>query len=91
MAGRRSGSRRTRPSLHAEDGQMIVTVALLSVFIFMIMAIAVEVGFTWMQKRNLQNAADAAALAGAQVLPGDLPQRPMMQRAMRRRTYLVWS
>jgi len=54
-----------------ERGQMIVTVALLSVFLMILLAIVVETAFIYIQRRNLQNAADAAALAGAQLLPED--------------------
>jgi hypothetical protein len=53
-----------------ENGQAIVMVALMSTFLMMILAIALETGFIWIQKRNLQTAADAAALAGAQELDG---------------------
>lgn len=34
-------------------------------------AIATDTGFIWMNRRSLQNAADAAALAGVQALPED--------------------
>ena len=54
-----------------ERGQALVTVALMSVFLLAIMAVAADIGFVWLQRRNLQNAADAAALAGAQQLPED--------------------
>lgn len=60
--GRRRGS---------ESGQMLVTVALLSVVLFVLAAIATETALIWIQRRNLQNAADAGALAGAQQLPDD--------------------
>lgn len=53
----------------SENGQMLVTVALLSVVLFVLAAIATETALIWIQRRNLQNAADAAALAGAQRLP----------------------
>ncbi len=58
-------------STAGERGQMIVTVALLSVFLMILLAIVVETAFIYIQRRNLQNAADAAALAGAQRLPDD--------------------
>lgn len=64
-----SGTERRR--LQGEQGQMLVTVALLSVVLFMLAAIAAETSLIWIQRRNLQNAADAAALAGAQQLPGN--------------------
>ena len=56
--------------LHREDGQSIVTVALMSMFILAILGVAADTGYVWLQRRNLQNSADAAALAGAQELPG---------------------
>ncbi|MCS7293964.1 MAG: pilus assembly protein TadG-related protein [Chloroflexota bacterium] len=54
-----------------EQGQMLVTVALLSTVLFILAAIATETSLIWVERRNLQNAADAAALAGAQRLPSD--------------------
>lgn len=57
-------------SLHRESGQSIVTIALMSMFLLAIVGLAADTGFVWMQRRNLQNAADAAALAAAQELPG---------------------
>jgi len=54
-----------------EQGQMLVTVALLSTVLFILAAIATETSLIWIERRNLQNAADAAALAGAQRLPSD--------------------
>ncbi len=53
-----------------EDGQSIIMVALMSMFILAILAIVIESGFVYIQRRNLQNTADAAALAGAQQLDG---------------------
>ena len=53
-----------------EDGQSLVFMALLSFFILAFVAIVVESGFVYIQRRNLQNSADAAALAGAQELNG---------------------
>ncbi len=54
-----------------ESGQMVALWAIGVMFLFAILAISVETGFMYMERRNLQNAADAAALAGAQQLPGD--------------------
>lgn len=53
-----------------EESQSIVTVALMSLFILAILAVVVETSAVYIQRRNLQNAADAAALAGAQELNG---------------------
>ena len=57
--------------LNNERGQAIVTIALMSVFILAILGVVADTGYVWLQRRNLQNAADAAALAAAQKLPGD--------------------
>ena len=54
-----------------ESGQMVALWAVGVMFLFAILAISVETGFMYMERRNLQNAADAAALAGAQQLPND--------------------
>ncbi|MBE0609196.1 MAG: hypothetical protein IH609_07445, partial [Dehalococcoidia bacterium] len=56
--------------VHAEESQSIVTLALMSLFILAILAVVVESSAVYIQRRNLQNAADAAALAGAQELNG---------------------
>jgi len=56
--------------VHREESQSIVTVALMSLFILAILAVVVESSAVYIQRRNLQNAADAAALAGAQELNG---------------------
>lgn len=40
------------------------------ILVFLFMALAVDAGFFFMKKRDLQRAADSAALAGAQTLPG---------------------
>lgn len=53
-----------------EDGQAIVLGMVLLVGLFSIFAVALDVGASWTQRRNMQNVADAAALAGAQALDG---------------------
>lgn len=52
-----------------EDGQVLVLFALLIVVLMGFAALVIDVGMVALQKTNLQNAADAAALAGAQDLP----------------------
>lgn len=47
-----------------------MTLALMSLFILAILAVVIETSSVYIQRRNLQNAADAAALAGAQELNG---------------------
>jgi len=63
-------TRRSLTRATAEEAQAIVMVAMMSTFLMMILAIAMETGFIWIQKRELQTAADSAALAGAQELDG---------------------
>lgn len=52
-----------------EDGQAMVLMALLMVVLMGFAALAVDGGRLYITKSQLQNAADAAALAGAQDLP----------------------
>ena len=54
-----------------EQGQTIVFMGIAIVALLGMLAIVVESGFIYIQRRSLQNAADAAALAGAQRLPQD--------------------
>lgn len=53
-----------------ESGQGLVVGALVMVVILGFAAMAVDVGLFLHERRDLQNAADAAALAGVQELPG---------------------
>ena len=60
-----------------ERGAMAAIVALLSVTLLVLSGFTVDYGQAWMAKRNLQKAADAGALAAAQVLsrvPGTCEQ-----------------
>ncbi len=52
-----------------ERGQILPIVALALVALLGISAFAIDVGYAFYAKRQLQSAADAAALAGAQDLP----------------------
>ena len=52
-----------------ERGQILAVVALALVALLGISAFAIDVGFAYYGKRQLQSATDAAALAGAQDLP----------------------
>src|SRR5687767_12812544 len=57
----------TRPS-YADRGQILVVTAA-SMFVLMaIAAIVVDLGFSWMLHRQVQNAADPAALAAARFI-----------------------
>lgn len=65
-----------------EESQSIVTLALMSLFILAILAVVVETSAVYIQRRNLQNSADAAALAGAQELNGyDTGEAPAIAAA----------
>jgi hypothetical protein len=49
----------------SRNGQVLVQVAMLMVVFFALMAIAIDVGHMLNERRHMQNAADAGALAGA--------------------------
>jgi hypothetical protein len=55
--------------LRSERGQALILAALAMVVILGFAALAIDVGYWYSQKREVQNAVDAAALAGAQELP----------------------
>jgi len=57
--------------LRSERGQALILAALAMVVILGFAALAIDVGYWYSQKREVQNAVDAAALAGAQELPDD--------------------
>jgi len=59
--------------LRDQRGQTAVFVVFLLPALLGIGALAIDVGFWYAQKRNVQNAADAAALAGAARLPNGMP------------------
>lgn len=52
----------------SEEGQMLVIAALLMLVILAILALTLDGGLTYFQRRIAQNAADAAALAGARMM-----------------------
>ena len=47
-----------------EKGQVLVTIALIMPVLLGIVALGVDVGYAYVQRRQMQNAADAGALAG---------------------------
>jgi hypothetical protein len=53
---------------NGQGGQALVQVALMMVVLLGFVALAVDVGFTYGERRRMQNAADAGALAGAREL-----------------------
>ena len=57
------------PTARGQRGQVMAVVALALVVLLGISAFAIDVGYAYYAKRQLQAAADAAALAGAQDLP----------------------
>ena len=52
-----------------ENGQVLVVVALMMVVLISFAALIIDVGAMYLTKTNMQNAADSAAIAGAQALP----------------------
>jgi Flp pilus assembly protein TadG len=54
-----------------EQGQALIMVSIMIMVLIGFVAIATDTGFIWMNRRSLQNAADAGALAGVQQLPED--------------------
>jgi Putative Flp pilus-assembly TadE/G-like len=53
-------------------GQALVMVTVMFMVLIGFAAIATDTGMLWMNRRSLQNSADAAALAGVQALPNDV-------------------
>jgi uncharacterized membrane protein len=52
----------------SERGQILILVAATLVVLMGIMALAIDLGFSWMLRRQEQNAADPAAIAAARWL-----------------------
>lgn len=57
-------------TLAPDDGQTIVAGAFAIIAVLGVAGVTLDVGAAWTQRRSLQNTADAAALAGAQLLNG---------------------
>lgn len=55
----------------SEKGQSLILLGLLMVVLLAVLAVAVDLGMAYFQRRNAQNAADAGALAGARVFCED--------------------
>ncbi|MGE3076111.1 MAG: pilus assembly protein TadG-related protein [Dehalococcoidia bacterium] len=62
---------RIRTVICREDAQTVVVGAFAALAVMSVLAVSFDIGGAWLQRRNLQNVADAAALAGAQSLTGD--------------------
>jgi len=56
-----------------ERGAVLVMSAITLVLMLGICALVVDLGYAWQKRRQVQNTADAAALGGAQDLPGLVP------------------
>ena len=54
-----------RHVLRGREGQTIVLVAVFMLALLAILALAIDVGHVYAERRRMQNAADAGALAGA--------------------------
>ena len=54
-----------------QPGQALIMVSVMMMVLIGFVALATDTGMIWMNRRSLQNAADAAALAGVQQLPED--------------------
>ena len=64
-------------ALHAsrstERGQVLVIMAAAMIVLLGVAALVVDLGFSWMLRRQEQNAADPAAVAAARYIPADNP------------------
>lgn len=63
-----------------QRGQAIVLFSLLVGVMVLFVMLVVDVGFLLVEKRTVQNAVDAAALAGAQALPDDAGEAELVAR-----------
>jgi hypothetical protein len=66
--------------LRSERGQALVLASLAMVVTLGFAAMAIDVGYWYSEKREVQKAVDAAALAGAQELPDDYVQAETVAR-----------
>lgn len=71
MSLARALRRRLLGARHDERGAVAVLVALSSLLMLSIAALAVDMGNAWTQRREVQTQADLAALAGGALLPAD--------------------
>lgn len=74
MSSLRSLVHRLRTRAAAEDGVVLILVAMLLVVIIGCAALAIDVGSFYQAQRQAQSAADAGALAGSQDLPTNTTQ-----------------
>ena len=59
------------PNHRREKGQTLVVLALVMTVLMLMVGLAIDVGMAYNERRDLQNAADGAALAGTQMLCDD--------------------
>lgn len=57
-----------KANANSESGQALVQVALMLVVLLGFVALAIDIGYVYSERRHMQNAADAGALAGAREL-----------------------
>jgi Flp pilus assembly protein TadG len=69
MSRLRAGARTGLGRLRREEGQSIILVALGMIALIAIVGVVIDVGRLYVAQRELQTAADAAALAGVEALP----------------------
>lgn len=55
-------------ALERRNGQVLITVALMLTVLLAFLALAIDVAYLYAQRRQMQNAADAGALAGARTI-----------------------
>lgn len=60
--------RKLREGTRREKGQTLVLVAVMMFALLGLMALAIDLSYVFVQRRNMQNAADAGALAGARLV-----------------------
>lgn len=65
-----------------KEGQSIILVIVLLATLIVFVAITVDLGRAYMMRRQMQNAADAGALAGAQEICAGHTRRQAMSRAI---------
>jgi uncharacterized membrane protein len=54
--------------MRSEEGQSLIVIAVVMIGLIALMGLAIDGGNLFLQRRNAQNAADAAALAGTRLL-----------------------
>ena len=74
--------------IHREGGQMLILFVLALGVLMGFVALSIDVGLFLHERRQLQNVADAAALAGAQVLPDDMVAAEQLAREYAQRNGL---